>query len=44
MFLFLQKHFLLSFYIVILQYINMIQWELQNLNPLQQNKTKWLTY
>ena len=42
MFLFLQKHFLLSFYIVILQYTNMIQWELQNLHLLQQNKTKWL--
>ena len=42
MFLFLQKHFFVQVIIVILQYINMKQWELQNLNPLQQNKTKLL--
>lgn len=36
------KNFFSHIIIVILQYINMIQWELQNLNPLQQNKTKLL--
>lgn len=38
------NHFFIQFIIVILQYINIIKWELLKQSHLQRNKTNWPIY